>query len=610
MRGEEEKEEPSSKNNRPDLDSNLFNSVSINSLESDCDILFCEEKELTLPPLQPKRYRVILRTRKGIEDRRFCGHGNEPIRWFKMIHPEFTTLNTLTPVLSFKSWDKIVKYDEHTLNNKYKFGIIYQKGAQITEDELLSNNNHSEAFNEFLDCLGDKVKLKGFEDYSGGLDTKHDLTGKESVFTKFEERQVMFHVSTMLPNSEHDDQQLARKRHIGNDICVIIFQEEPTPFIPGTISSQFLHCYIVVQGVDTGTDNCRYKVSIACRDDVQDFPPRLPNPCATFRKGPEFRSFILTKLINAERSAYRAKKFNKLNARTRCLLLDGLYSELKEFADDEIVCQGRSYSSDQMEEWPRKDETDVKMAGTHETCEKMTLSGSKSPNSGSKSPNGGLEHDYGFLSDSSDGRRSRSSRRVVKTKKPRARSTPRLRTFESEELSPGFSVKKKGKNRVADFLNRIVSTPDAKGEKFLRADKLSKKVEHGVRISEVKPNNDFSLKNGDLCKNSDFSRCEVLTEKSSEMESENSPLVCEKLCKNLQKLENSGNLITSVNIEDVMVEESRSRLIKPIITRSEINQKFRHSMTHVDPRHLRNRLLKLWCFELQELFFVFVFRFL
>ena len=75
------------------------------------------------------------------------------------------------------------------------------------------------------------------------------------------------------------------------------------------------------------------------------------------------------------------------------------------------------------------------------------------------------------------------------------------------------------------------------------------------------------------------------------------PLICEKLCKNLQKLENSGNLITSVNIEDVMVDESRSRLIKPIITRSEINQKFRHSMTHVDPRHLRNRLLKLWCFE-------------
>ena len=30
---------------------------------------------------------------------------------------------------------------------------------------------------------------------------------------------------------------------------------------------------------------------------------------------------------------FRAKKFNKLNARTRCMLLDGLYSELKNFAN-------------------------------------------------------------------------------------------------------------------------------------------------------------------------------------------------------------------------------------------------------------------------------------
>merc|ERR1712066_665020 len=107
-----------------------------------------------------------------------------------MIHPEFEKINSLTPILNFKSWDKIVRYDEHTLNNKYKFGIIYQKGGQITEDELLSNNvcseGKSQAFMEFIDCLGDVVKLKGFEHYSGGLDTKHNLTGEESIYTKFE----------------------------------------------------------------------------------------------------------------------------------------------------------------------------------------------------------------------------------------------------------------------------------------------------------------------------------------------------------------------------------------------------------------------------------------
>ena len=54
--------------------------------------------------------------------------------------------------------------------------------------------------------------------------------------------------------------QLQRKRHIGNDIVAIVFQEENTPFIPDTIASNFLHCYIVVQVIEPNTENTRYKV--------------------------------------------------------------------------------------------------------------------------------------------------------------------------------------------------------------------------------------------------------------------------------------------------------------------------------------------------------------
>lgn len=34
----------------------------------------------------------------------------------------------------------------------------------------------------------------------------------------------MFHVSTFLPYTVGDTQQLQRKRHIGNDIVAIVFQ--------------------------------------------------------------------------------------------------------------------------------------------------------------------------------------------------------------------------------------------------------------------------------------------------------------------------------------------------------------------------------------------------
>ena len=51
--------------------------------------------------------------------------------------------------------------------------------------------------------------------YRGGLDTQHGQTGEETVYDTFKEREVMMHVSTLLPYTENDSQQLQRKRHIG-----------------------------------------------------------------------------------------------------------------------------------------------------------------------------------------------------------------------------------------------------------------------------------------------------------------------------------------------------------------------------------------------------------
>ena len=53
------------------------------------------------------------------------------------------------------------------------------------------------------------------------------------------------------------------------------------------------------------------QVSVTARDDVPFFGPTLPAP-SIFRKGQEFRNFLLTKLINAENAAYKSDKFAKL----------------------------------------------------------------------------------------------------------------------------------------------------------------------------------------------------------------------------------------------------------------------------------------------------------
>ncbi len=56
-------------------------------------------------------------------------------------------------------------------------------------------------------------------------------------------------------------------------------------------------------------------MSVTARDDVPFFGPTLPSP-AVFRKGPEFREFLLTKLINAETACYKAERFSKLEVCT------------------------------------------------------------------------------------------------------------------------------------------------------------------------------------------------------------------------------------------------------------------------------------------------------
>lgn len=280
--------------------------------------------------------RILLRLRTGTMHEIIpvsCLTPNpSPIKMARLLNEQINVDNFM-PVMCPKSSNLIASYDEHVLVSNFKFGILYQKHGQTTEEELFGNTNSSVAFDEFLDVLGQRIRLKDHKGYRGGLDIQNGHTGDEAIYDVFKEREIMFHVSTMLPYTEGDPQQLQRKRHIGNDIVAIVFQETNTPFSPDMIASHFLHAFIIVQPIDANTSNARYKVSVTARDDVPFFGPTLPNP-AVFRKGVEFKEFLLTKLINAENACYKADKFAKLELRTRSSLLQNLVEELKEKTRD------------------------------------------------------------------------------------------------------------------------------------------------------------------------------------------------------------------------------------------------------------------------------------
>uniref|UniRef100_A0A673TX25 RAP1 GTPase activating protein n=1 Tax=Suricata suricatta TaxID=37032 RepID=A0A673TX25_SURSU len=212
-------------------------------------------------------------------------------------HHDVIPISCLTEFPNVVQMAKLVCED---VNVDRFYPVLYPK---TSEEELFSTNEESPAFVEFLDFLGQKVKLQDFKGFRGGLDVTHGQTGTESVYCNFRNKEIMFHVSTKLPYTEGDAQQLQRKRHIGNDIVAVVFQDENTPFVPDMIASNFLHAYVVVQAEGGGPEGPLYK-------------------------GPEFQEFLLTKLINAEYACYKAEKFAKLEERTRAALLETLYEEL------------------------------------------------------------------------------------------------------------------------------------------------------------------------------------------------------------------------------------------------------------------------------------------
>ncbi|KAL1138352.1 hypothetical protein AAG570_008416, partial [Ranatra chinensis] len=230
--------------------------------------------------------------------------------------------------------EELLKLDQVFIKSELKVGVIYVKEGQYSEEEILDNNDNSPLFQEFLQILGEKVRLKGFDKYKGGLDTVHDLTGLYSVYTNWRSIEIMFHVSTLLPYERHDPQKLQRKRHIGNDIvCVVFLEADNTSFSPACIKSHFLHTFILVRtSPRIKRKPTRYEVSVVTRDEVGAYKPYLWEQ-SVFDKGPMFREWLLTKIVNGERASYSAPKFARMQERTRSQMLEDIVANLANHAE-------------------------------------------------------------------------------------------------------------------------------------------------------------------------------------------------------------------------------------------------------------------------------------
>ncbi|XP_037674819.1 signal-induced proliferation-associated 1-like protein 3 isoform X3 [Choloepus didactylus] len=199
-----------------------------------------------------------------------------------------------------KVTEQLLKLDEQGLCRKHKVGILYCKAGQSSEEEMYNNEEAGPAFEDFLSLIGEKVCLKGFTKYAAQLDVKTDSTGTHSLYTTYQDYEIMFHVSTLLPYTPNNRQQ----------------EPGALPFTPKNIRSHFQHVFIVVRVHSPCTDNICYSMAVTRSKDAPPFGPPIPSG-TTFRKSDVFRDFLLAKVINAENAAHKSDKFHTMATRTR-----------------------------------------------------------------------------------------------------------------------------------------------------------------------------------------------------------------------------------------------------------------------------------------------------
>ncbi|XP_028407633.1 GTPase-activating Rap/Ran-GAP domain-like protein 3 isoform X2 [Dendronephthya gigantea] len=271
------------------------------------------------------QYRTILWKRMGSERRCIPYDPGKPLSSKTILQMCYNVKIDKGPkeILVPEIQKELLVLEDQEGSVNFKFGVLFAKQGQTTDDEILSNEKESDTFDNFLKLLGDRILLKGWEKFRGGLDAKSNMTGSTSVHTHYEGHEIMFHVSTLLPFSD-DPQQVERKRHIGNDIVNIVFQEceshEKPTFTPYGIRSQFTHIYALVtysRSEDT------YRITVFSEVSVPAFGPPLPSsPVFTNRQ--EFREFLLVKMINGEKATHLTPTFSKRRHRTLEMLLNNL----------------------------------------------------------------------------------------------------------------------------------------------------------------------------------------------------------------------------------------------------------------------------------------------
>uniref|UniRef100_A0A1A7WCT5 Tuberin n=1 Tax=Iconisemion striatum TaxID=60296 RepID=A0A1A7WCT5_9TELE len=161
-----------------------------------------------------------------------------------------------------KVLDQMPPYDTH------KIGVVFVGAGQVNNEvAILSNEYGSNRYAAFLTGLGKLIHLKDCDPdqiFLGGLDQYGD-DGEFTYCWHDDIMQAIFHIATLMPNRESDKGCCNKKRHIGNDFVMVVYNDSGEEYKLGTIKGQFNFVEVIIKPLDY---ECNL-VSLQCRKDLE-----------------------------------------------------------------------------------------------------------------------------------------------------------------------------------------------------------------------------------------------------------------------------------------------------------------------------------------------------
>ncbi|XP_062379234.1 LOW QUALITY PROTEIN: ral GTPase-activating protein subunit alpha-2 [Sardina pilchardus] len=197
--------------------------------------------------------------------------------------------------------------DSRQCRETHKIAVFYIGEGQEDKCSILSNNEGSQAYEDFVSGLGWEVDLATHCGFMGGLQ-RNGSTGQTAPYYATSNVEVIFHVSTRMP-SDSEDSLTKKLRHLGNDEVHIVWSEHTRDYRRGIIPTDFGDVLIVIYPMK----NHMFFIQIIKKPQIPFFGPLFDGAIVT---GTLLPSLVRATCINGSRAV-----------KSRLMLYQSFYEE-------------------------------------------------------------------------------------------------------------------------------------------------------------------------------------------------------------------------------------------------------------------------------------------